>query len=66
MLRWPFRIVLYVFMYIIWTMVSLLVLTFSLPTNSFEAVNLLPGGWIGIAGTFFADLYFTQLKRKNL
>lgn len=64
-LRWPFRIILYVMLYIVWLFVSLLVLAFLPSLTLFEAFNLLPVGWITIAAVFFADVYFTQLKRKR-
>ncbi len=65
-LRWPFRIILYAMLYIVWLFVSLLVLAFLPNLTLFEAFNLLPAGWITIAAVFFADLYFTQLRRKNV
>jgi hypothetical protein len=64
-LRWPYRIVLYGMCYLFWLMASLLILAYVPALTSIEAVNLLPAGWLLIAGVFFADLYFTQLKKKR-
>lgn len=64
-LRWPFRIILYVMLYIVWLFVSLLILAVLPDITFLEAFNLLPVGWITIAAVFFADLYFTQLKGKK-
>jgi hypothetical protein len=65
-LRWPFRIILYVMLYIAWSFVALLILAFFPTMSGLEAINVLPAGWIPIAAVFFADLYFTQLKPKKL
>ena len=65
MLRWPFRIVLYVVLYILWLIIALLISAFFPTMPYLEAVNLLPAGWIPIAAVFFADIYFTQLKRRR-
>jgi len=65
MLRWPFRIILYVFSYIAWAMVSLLILALFPAMSGMEAINVMPSGWIPIAAIFFADLYFTQLRGKK-
>ncbi len=64
-LRWPFRIILYVFLYIGWFMVSLVLLTFLPTMTHLGAVNVVPVGWICIAAAFFADIYFTQLRVKR-
>jgi hypothetical protein len=62
MLRWPFRIVLYFILYLVWTITALLILAVFPTMTDLEAINVLPAGWIPIAAVFFADLYFTQLK----
>ena len=64
-LRWPFRIILYAMLYILWLFVSLLILAFFPALTFFEAFNLLPLGWISIAAVFFADIYFTQLRGRR-
>lgn len=65
MLRWPFRIVLYLILYVAWLSVALMVLAAFPSMSGLQATNILPAGWIPIAGAFFADLYFSQLRRKK-
>lgn len=65
MLSWPYRIVLYGMLYIVWLFIALLILAAFPSMTVLEATNVLPAGWIPIAAVFFADLYFTQLKRKK-
>ena len=65
MLRWPYRIVLYGMLYIVWLFVALLILASFPSITDFEATNILPAGWIPIAAVFFADLYFTRLRGKK-
>lgn len=64
-LSWPFRIIMYVMMYIAWAMVSLLVLAFFPAMTYLQAVNVLPVGWVTIAAVFFVDLYVTQLNPQR-
>ena len=65
MLRWPFRIILYGMLYIAWSIIALVILAVFPTMTDFEATNVLPLGWIPIAAVFFADFYFTQLKKKE-
>lgn len=64
-LRWPFRIILYLMLYIVWSIISLAILAFFPMMTYFEAINVLPLGWIAIAAVFFADLYFTQVRGRK-
>lgn len=64
-LRWPFRVVFYGMLYLLWLVVSLVILAYSPDLTALEATNLLPAGWLLIAAVFFADLYFTQLRKKR-
>ena len=64
-LRWPFRIILYGMSYVLWTMVSLVILASFPSMTSLEAINVLPAGWIPIAAVFFADVYFNQLRKRD-
>ncbi len=63
MLRWPFRVVLYFMLYLAWLVITLLILAVSPDMTDFQATNLLPAGWIPIAAAFFADIYFTQVRK---
>jgi hypothetical protein len=64
-LRWPFRIVMYFFLYVLWLLVAL-VIGVAFPNLPYlEAINLLPAGWIPIAAVFFADIYLTQVRRRR-
>ena len=65
MLRWPFRIVMYLMLYVAWSAVALLILAFFPMMSYLQAVNVLPAGWIPIAVVFFADLYFNQLRGRK-
>jgi len=65
MLRWPFRIVLYFILYIVWSIIALIILAIFPMMTYLEAINVLPAGWIPITAVFFADLYFTQLRGRN-
>lgn len=64
-LSWPFRIIMYVMLYIAWAMASLLILAYFPGMGYLQAVNVLPLGWVTIAAVFFADLYFTQLSPRS-
>ena len=61
-LRWPFRVVLYMMLYVAWLVVALLILALYPGMSYLQAVNVLPAGWIPIAAVLFADLYLTQLR----
>jgi hypothetical protein len=64
-LSWPFRIILYVMLYIVWFLITLLILAAFPSMTALEATNVLPAGWIAIAAVFFADIYFTQLRGRR-
>lgn len=65
MLRWPYRIILYVFCYIVWAMVSLLIFAFVPSVGGLAAVNVIPAGWLTTAAIFFLDLYLTQVRKTT-
>jgi len=65
MLHWPFRILLYVFLYMGWTIISLVLLASFPVMNGFAAMNLLIVGWLSIGAVFASDIYFTQLRGKK-
>jgi hypothetical protein len=64
-LSWPFRIILYVMLYIVWLLIALLILAAFPSMTGLEGANVLPAGWILIAGVFFTDIYFTQLRGRR-
>lgn len=64
MLHWPFRVIVYGMLYVVWAMISLLILSALPSLTPLEAINVFPAGWIPIAAVFFVDLY-RQLKSKR-
>jgi len=44
MLRWPYRAILYVMLYIVWTMVSLVVLAMVPTLSYYQTIIILPLG----------------------
>jgi hypothetical protein len=52
-------------LYIAWLFIALLILAAFPSMTYLEAINVLPAGWIPIAVVFFADIYFTQLRKKT-
>ena len=65
MLRWPYRAVLYVMLYIVWTMVALVIFTVFPAMSYYQIIVILPLGWIPIGVSFFADVFFKQMKGKR-
>lgn len=65
MLRWPFRVVLYLMLYLAWLVITLVTLAVFPGMTDFQATNLLPAGWIPIAAALFADIYFTQVRKSK-
>jgi hypothetical protein len=63
-LRWPFRVMLYGMMYIIWLMVTLSLFSAFPSMNYYQSVNILPVGWLAIGAVFILDFYYSQLRGR--
>jgi len=66
MLRWPYRAVLYVMLYIVWAMVALVIFTVYPDMSYYQNIIILPLGWIPIGAAFFFDVFFKQMQGKRV
>jgi hypothetical protein len=65
MLRWPYRAVLYVMLYMVWTIISLVIFTVIPGLSYYQTIIILPLGWIPIGVAFFLDVYYKQLGGRK-